>query len=317
MVLRVIDVPKDGLARVGDLEAVGPPPEGTLRWIDITGPTPELLERIRVPFRLHPLAIEDCLTFEQRPKLEEYPDHLFVVIHELSIKNDAIESVEVHSFIGASFLITVRVESCQSPELAYRRVLDDPALHLHGIGYLYYLVADAVANKNSGVLDDLSEAIDALEEQIVESNGAAAPTRVFELKRSVSSARRALSPQRDIFAALSRLESRFIREGAGLYLRDIYDKLVRSAETLEMNRELLSNLLDAHFSLVSQRTNEIMKRLTALSAIFLPVTFITGFFGQNFASLPFDAGWLFYAGLASLALIPAAMLSWFRRKKWI
>lgn len=316
-VLRIVDLPESGAPRLCGAEALTAPPPGVVRWIDIEGPTPELLECIRTPFGLHPLAIEDCLTFGQRPKLEEYPGHLFVVIHELVLKSKSIESIELHSFIGSAFLITVHAEPCLGIEQVHRRVANDSDPNTHGVGFLYYLVANAVATANVAVLDELGESIEELEEQLLNSRDLSLPASIFELKHAVASARRALSPQRDLFASLARFEARFIGPGAALYLRDVHDRLVRGSESLEISRELLSNLLDAHFSLVSQRTNEIMKRLTALSAIFLPLTFMTGFFGQNFETLPFDSAWLFWAAIMGCLVVPAGMLVWFRSRRWI
>jgi magnesium transporter len=137
------------------------------------------------------------------------------------------------------------------------------------------------------------------------------------MKRALSAARRALSPQRDLFAALSRIGSRLVTERTQFYLRDVYDKLARSSETLDSSRELLSNVLDAHFSLISQRTNQVVKHLTILSAVFLPLTFITGFFGQNFTRMPFDSPVLMAVAFGCCLALPPVMLYWFRRRHWL
>lgn len=315
--LTVIDFPSSGPARELGGEAYDAPPDGVLRWIDVQAPTRDVLERLRGPFGLHPLAIEDCLTFEQRPKIEEYPGHLFVVVHELSSDAEALLEQEIHAFLGPNFLVTVHAGACARIRQVAERVREDRSIHARGIGFVYYLLADAVASRNSDVVDALADSIDTVEEQALRVTSRDALTRVFRLKRALSSARRALAPQRDLFATLARLERSVVNERLALYFRDVYDRIERSVETIEVTRELLSNVIDAHFSIVGQRTNEIMKRLTILSAIFLPLTFITGFFGQNFHDLPFHSSALMGSAIALCVLLPPGMLYWFRRKGWL
>lgn len=315
--LKVLDLRESELPCLGEPEALVPPPPGVLRWIDIENPTLEVLEQLRKPFGLHPLAIEDCLTFEQRPKLEEYTGHVFVVIHELSGRTEDIVGNEIHAFLGPNFLITVHTLECQRINQVFQRVLVDRSVYARGMGFVYYLVADSVATRNTATIDALSDTLDELEELILHKNDSEALPRVFELKRAVAAARRALSPQRDLLSSLTRVDSHLVSERTAFYFRDVYDKLVRTNESLDSCRELLSNLLDAHFSMISQRTNQIMKHLTALSAIFLPLTFVTGFFGQNFEYLPFGSKTLLWVSLGSCLLVPLGMLFFFRRKRWL
>ncbi|MFZ5892017.1 MAG: magnesium/cobalt transporter CorA [Myxococcota bacterium] len=316
-VLRVFEVPRGGPAIERSDVAIRAPREGELFWIDVQEPTREQLERLREPFGLHPLAIDDCLTLDQRPKLEEYRGHVFVVVHELSLDGEELEGREIHTFLGANFLITVRDHPCRRIDELVQRVLDATDLHERGPAFIYYLLADAVASHNALTLDVLTEAIDGVEEQVLEGKNQSMLPNMFALKRSLGAARRALSPQRDLFAALSRLESVWVGERTAFYFRDVYDKLARAVETLESNRDLLGNVLEAHFSVVAQRTNEIVKRLTILSAIFLPLTFITGFFGQNFDHLPFHSVTFMWVALACCVLVPPTMLFWFWRRRWL
>jgi magnesium transporter len=316
-VLTVIDLPEGVPAFKAAPDVLNPPPAGSLRWIDVQTPTPEVLETLRAPFGLHPLAIEDCLTFEQRPKLEEYPGHLFVVIHELTSGTPDPVGQEIHAFLGTTFLITVHSHACKRIHQLADRVIGDPTLYARGIAFLYYLLADGVASQNGDVVDTLADSIEEAEEDVLAGEKPSALPRVFELKRALAATRRALSPQRDLFATLARLERTVVDQRTSLYFRDVYDRIVRSVEAVEVGRELLSNVLDAHFSLVSQRTNEIVKRLTILSAIFLPLTFVTGFFGQNFHHLPFDSTPLMWGAIVFCLLLPFAMLIWFRHKRWV
>ena len=135
--LTAIDLPEAAPPTKVELTTLEPPPTGVLRWIDIQAPTKDVLESMRVPFGLHPLAIEDCLTFEQRPKLEEYPGHLFVVIHELSRSNGELVAQELHAFLGQNFLVTVHAEACERVAQVMRRVLADRSLYARGVGFVY------------------------------------------------------------------------------------------------------------------------------------------------------------------------------------
>jgi len=315
---RVVDIPANGppVVRTAGDERLEPPEPGLLRWIDIEKPNAELLETLREPFHLHPLAIEDCLTFGQRPKLEEYPGHLFVVIHQLVLGDAAVDGNEIHAFLSPGVLITVHVEPCMELGRVVERIAHDDTVHSRGIGFVYYLIADQVSSANDDVLMCLADAIEDIESELFGGKEPALP-RLFSLKRSLSAARRFLSPQRDLFAGLTKLQHRALTDRTALYFRDVYDKVVRANESIEASRDLASNVLDAYFSQMSQRTNDIMRRLTALSAVFLPLTFITGFFGQNFHMLPFGSHGLMWFVIALCAALPVTMVYWFYRSRWL
>jgi magnesium transporter len=315
---RVVDIPEKGAPVIRTLDAgVGPPEPGWLRWIDVEQPTAEQLESLRGPFELHPLAIEDCLTFGQRPKLEEYPGHLFVVIHRLHLEEAELTGHEIHAFLAERALITVHAEPCLELDRVLDRLRKDATIYSRGVGFIYYLVADMVASANDDVLSELAGSIEDLESDLLEVGKQPALPRLFALKRSLSSARRFLSPQRDLFATLTKLGGASISDRTALYFRDVYDKVARANESIEASRDLASNVLDAHFSQMSQRTNDIMRRLTALSAVFLPLTFITGFFGQNFEMLPFRSHTLMWLVLSACVALPATMLYWFYSRRWL
>jgi magnesium transporter len=182
---------------------------------------------------------------------------------------------------------------------------------------VYYLIADLVALANDDVLSRLADSIEDIETELFEGGKEPPLPRLFALKHSLAIARRFLSPQRDLFAGLTKLESRAISERTAFYFRDVYDKVVRANESIEASRDLASNVLDAYFSQMSQRTNDVMRRLTALSAVFLPLTFITGFFGQNFEILPFGSRWLPWLVTALCVSLPFTMLYWFYRRRWL
>lgn len=315
---RVVDIPETGAPVIRTLEAsLAPPEPGWLRWIDVEQPTAEQLEGLRGPFELHPLAIEDCLTFEQRPKLEEYPGHLFVVVHRLNLEGDELSGHEIHAFLAQRTLITVHAEPCLELERVIERLRKDATVYGRGVGFVYYLIADMVAGANDDVLSELADSIEDIESELLDEGKSPALPRLFALKRSLSVARRFLSPQRDLFAMLTKLGGASISDRTALYFRDVYDKVVRANESIEASRDLASNVLDAHFSQMSQRTNDVMRRLTALSAVFLPLTFITGFFGQNFEMMPFGSHILMWLVISACIALPIGMLYWFYSKRWL
>jgi magnesium transporter len=309
-----------GLPETGEGEArVARPAEGTVRWIDLQAQDDGALALLRERFDFHPLAIEDCSHFDQRPKLEEYRDYLFIVVHGFRSRDGIaeVEPLEVHAFLGADYLVTIHAEPVPELERVWRRVAADAALARRGADFLYYLVVDEIVDSNFVLLDQLSESLDAVEEEVLGRPERAHLSTIFALKRTLVSMRRILSPQRDVFAILSKRGHACISDRTSFYFRDVYDHLVRIYEAIDTGRDLLGNVLDAHMSMVAQRTNDVMRKLTLMSAIFLPLTFVTGFFGQNFAHLPFANDALMYAMIAACVAIPGAMLLWFYRSRWL
>ncbi len=306
-------------------ERVEPPPAGVLRWADLTAPTAPELELLRERFDFHPLTIEDCAHLDQRPKLEEYRDHLFLVTQGFSIKGgkvDELELQELHAFLSERYLVTVHETPIAALEETWQRLSKEPKLLERGVDFVYYLVVDGIVDDNFPILDCIADELDELEDSVL-----AAPQRrdlqsIFELKRHLVTMRKVLSPQRDVLGLLTKRGDARIGERTALYLRDVYDHLVRINESIEANRDLLGNALEAYLSAVGQRTNEIMKYLTIMSAVFLPLAFVVGFFGQNFDNLPFLPEWvhndhLMWGMIVTCVAIPTGMLAWFKGKNWL
>jgi len=306
-------------------ERVAPPPPDVVRWIDLRGQDSAQLELLRERFDLHPLAIEDCSHLDQRPKMEEYRDHVFLVTQGFSAKGDKVRELdlqELHTFLGERYLLTVHVDEVVALEEVWTRLAGEPRLLERGVDFAYYLVADGIVDDNFPILDRVADELDELEDSVLALPRVEDLHRIFELKRHLVAMRKVLSPQRDVFGLIARRGDPRISERTAFYLRDVYDHLVRINESIEGNRDLLGNALDAYLSAVGQRTNEIMKRLTILSAIFLPLAFVVGFFGQNFQNFPFLRDWvrsdrLMWAMVVICLATPAGMLAWFRRKGWL
>lgn len=331
---RVADLGPDGkLAIRENIEDIALPDEAVLRWIDLRGDDTGL-ERLRSEFAFHPLAIEDCRVFDQRPKLEEYRDHLFLVTQSFALlpevlvpgatplEHAGLELHELHAFLGKNYLVTVHAGDIPSLEQVWTRVLENPTLLERGVDFVYYLIASRLVDANFPLLDHITDELEAIEDRVLSSPAQKDLARIFELKRRLVLMRKVLSPQRDTMVMLARRGDPRVSERSSHYFRDVHDALVRLNESIEANRDLLSNALDAYLSAVSNRTNEIMKSLTLLSAVFLPLAFVVGFFGQNFEDLLGVPHWTQHNGLMVLMLAlclatPVGMLIWFKSRRWI
>lgn len=307
----------DGLVQDGDealLDAAGP------KWVDVEAPDEALLQRLARRFGLHRLEVEDCLHLDQRPKLEEYPGHQFIVLQGFdcpSVRIDEMSMHELHLVLGPDWLISVHERAAAAIELVHRRVTAEPTASLgRGVDHLAYLLADALVDQNFPLLDRLNDEVEALEERIfTQRPDQRLMQRAFDLKRALVQLRRVLSPQRDVVGLLARPGLAHVQDRTTLYFRDVYDHLVRIAEQIEASRDLVGNAVDAYLSVVANRTSDISKQLTIFASIFMPLSFIVGFFGQNFEVLgqrPF-----LWAMLASVVILPALMLRWFRNKDWL
>lgn len=304
----------DGSVKVGDeglLAEEGP------KWIDLRGPDEATLGRLGERYGLHKLALEDCLHLDQRPKLEDYPGHQFVVFHGFSCGEDVAEVTlhEVHVFLGPDFLITVHELEHGAIAAVAKRVEADPAATIgRGLDFVMYLVADALVDANFPLFERFDEEIDLLEEKAFEAPSTAQLQRAFAVKRSLVMLRRVLSPQRDVVGHLARGNVAMVTERTKVYFRDVYDHLQRLYEHIDSARDLLGNAMDAWLSVVANRTNDITKQLTIFASLFLPMSFVVGFFGQNFDLLSKPV--FFWSMLGVLAAIPIGMIGWFRHRRW-
>lgn len=315
-----MELAADGSFRVldGD-ELVGRPSAGAIRWIDLVGQEAVQLAKLGERFGFHPLALEDCAHQDQRPKAEEYGEYLFVVTQGFACPGEELKALrwhELHTFLGPDYLVTVHDGDIPGLDLLWRRLQGEPSLLGRGADFVYYLLVDRIVDDNFPILDLIADALEEIEEAVLTKTSREDLTRIFALKHQLVLMRKVLSPQRDVMALLAKRGDTRISEKTSLYFRDVYDHLARIVESIEANRDLLGNALDAYLSATGQRTNEIMKALAILSAIFMPLTFITGFFGQNFEGLPFDSRFVMGAMLASCLVCPVALLLWFKSRNW-
>jgi magnesium transporter len=319
---RVLDIDPEGCVTSHEQDAearVRPPAAGQIRFIDCIAPNAQELAMLQERFSFHPVAIEDCGQYDHRPKFEVYDDHLFIVIHALrpeSSEPDRLDARELHAFLGANYLVTVHDKPIEGIDTVGKRLAQEPLLARRGSAYLYYLVADTVTAAVFPWIEELIERIENAEDDLLEAPSSAALTEAYTIRRLLASIRRVLAPQREVFAALSKHQGPTLNKKVVPFYRSVHDDVMRLTELVETAREHVSNLREAHLTTMSQHTNAVIHRLTVLSAVFLPLTFLTGFFGQNFEALPFSSRELFYAALAVTAIVPTAMLIWFRRRGW-
>ncbi|MDI7190518.1 magnesium/cobalt transporter CorA [Leptospira santarosai] len=290
-----------------------------LVWIDLDSTEVEDMDFLARGCNFHPLAIEDCINKNQRPKLDEYGSYLFIVLHrfQYDIEKKILRNNEIHIFFNEKFVVTVHQNEEPSIEQLRGRCMTHGNPLSRGTDQILYMLFDHTVDSNFPILDKMSEEIVRIESQIlVNQDSQQTIAGILFLKRNLTRIRRILSPQREIVNSLIRRDNSFLSPKIQIYFRDVYDHLSRIYETIDMDRDLLGNTMDAYFSVISQRTNDIVKRLTLINLIFMPLTFLTGFFGMNFTTIPYENAPLLYITIGLMYLIPIGMIFWFRKKHW-
>lgn len=286
-------------------------------WIDAVTPTEEEISWLEHTFRLHPLAVEDLRHRLQRGKIEDYGEYLFVVLHALDLHEGEVVGEEVDLILERNYLITEREEEVDAVTNLWHEYSQRLRKPERGTDFLLYRLADRLVDAAFPVFDVLEDRIDAIEDEVVEHPTRQTMARLMGLKRQLVLLRKILSPQREVINSLMNWGHPCISPQVLIYFRDVYDHLVRLVETVETQRDLTSNAMDAYLSQVSNNLNDVMRRLTVITTIGVPLTVLTGFFGMNFQHLPFDRMEVLIASALLMLAVPTAMLVWFRRNGWI
>jgi magnesium transporter len=321
-------VPADKAAIEGALR------DGKLLWLDVVHPAADDVAVLRDAFDLHPLAVDDLTTFGQRPRIEDFGNLVYMVSYGIASGGGApaasadaatADLAEVHCFYAEDFLVTVRHSGCHSLENMRDRVGQVPALTSGGRPtrlILLHNLFEALTESFFPTLSAFDDRIDDLQEQIFAKPTKDQLAELFQLQRWLVSVRKLITPQRDMMASL--VSGMVILPGttpeSDPYLRDLYDHLIRISDLIDSYRDLLSNAMDAYLSMVSNNLNEVMKQLTIIATVFLPLSFLTGFFGQNFAWLVARLGSLpafLILGLGTEVLAVAGLYWLARRRGWI
>jgi magnesium transporter len=254
-------------------------------WHDLRNANDPELDALAERYHLHPLHIEDCRHRNQRAKVEEGADYIFVVLKPVHVTDAGeLEVTDFDVFLGRDYLITVEEGECPSLRVNLDQIRS--AADRFRSDQLFYRIMDATVDAYAPVLDWFNDAIDAIEEKVLEKPSPDTVQRIFALKRGLIELRRILTNMRDVASHLERTETQLIQHDLWPFLRDVYDHLARAVETVEMHRDLLAGAMDIYLSSVANRTNQVMKVLTVLGTIALPAIVISGFYGMNTMGLP-------------------------------
>ncbi|MBO0682330.1 MAG: magnesium transporter CorA family protein, partial [Candidatus Dormibacteraeota bacterium] len=259
-------------------------PDGEGFWLDILEPGEDDYRLLQDIFHFHWLTIEDIREPNERPKLDEYLGYAFAVVFTASLEGDDVKFAEHHIYQSPRHVVTVHHEPEPALDALRRRIAESAEITKGQPGFLFYLILDTLVDAMFPALDQLDVLIDAFQDQIIERPGPAALRRIYDLKRTVIDVRRHLGSQRDL---IQRLTTRAIQldPETSVYYRDIYDHVIRQFETADSLRDLLTGTMDVYLSTVSNRQNSTMAQLTVVASLFLPLTFLSGFFGMNFGTL--------------------------------
>jgi magnesium transporter len=288
-------------------------------WVDVADPTSEDFEELAKEFGFHALSIEDCRNEHQRPKVEEFQGYYFIVLYEAElVMGRHLELRELNIFLGKNYLVTVHSQPIRVLEVAERLWRGWTDLAERGTGLLAYLLIDSIVDDYMPLLDTLSDRMDELEDQIFVDFKVEALEEIFRIKKELLFLRRSVTPLRDVFNTLLRREQQIFSRETHVYFQDVFDHLIRVADTIDTLRDLLSATMDAYLSVSGNRMNMIMKRLTSISTILMSVTLVAGIYGMNFDFMP-ELKWRYgYVGaLVSMLGIAIALFVYFRKIKWL
>lgn len=294
----------------------------SITWLDVEGVHDvAALEKIGQCFGLHPLVLEDILNTDQRPKIEDYGDYLYIVLRMLSNGSETgeIASEQVSIILGENFVLSIQegVKGDVFDPVRARIRNAKGLIRKLGADYLAYSLIDAVVDNYFIILEAIGERVEILEENLVSDPGPEMLHMIHNLKREMIYLRKSVWPLREVVSGMQRRDSPLIHESTGYYLRDVYDHTIQVIDTVETFRDMLSGMLDIYLSSISNRTNAVMKVLTVIATIFIPLTWIAGVYGMNFKNMP-ELTWR-YGYLASwllMIVVALGMLIYFKKKKW-
>jgi magnesium transporter len=288
-------------------------------WVDVSDPTSRDFDSLAKQFGFHPLSSEDCRHQHQRPKVEEFPGYYFIVLYE-AVLNEAgrLQLGELGIFLGQNYLVTVHSQPIRAIETAERLWRSWTDLAERGTGLLAYLLIDGVVDDYLPLLDEVSDRMDSLEDQIFADFQPESLEEIFRVKKELLLLRRAVTPLRDVFNTLLRREQPIFSRETHTYFQDVFDHLIRVADTIDTLRDMVGSMMDAYLSISGNRMNLIMKRLTSIATILMSVTLVAGIYGMNFDYMP-ELKWRYgYVGaLLSMVAVGLAIFAYFRRIKWL
>jgi magnesium transporter len=294
----------------------------TVTWINVDGiHQPEVIEKLADCFGLHPLILEDICDVEQRPKFEDLGNYIYIVIKMLSYdeENSEVRIEQMSLILGNNFAISFQETVGDVFGPIREHIRNSKGRHRKmGADYLAYSLIDATVDNYFNILDEFGARIEFLEEEIISRPDQQVLREIYQLKREIIFLRKSIWPLRELIRFLERSESSLIKDTTRIYLRDIYDHVIQVSDSMEVFREMLTGMIEMYLSSLSNRLNEVMKVLTVIATIFMPLTFITGIFGMNFKYMPgLERFWGFPASLLIMIITALFMIRHFQKRQWM
>jgi magnesium transporter len=298
-----------------------------LLWVDFQGTPPEEDEPIlRKTFNFHPLAIDDALQETHIPKIDDWGQYLYVVLHAVVFDDKDgevhLDTLELDVFLGKNYIVTHHDQPIEAIDRVWSLVQRDDRHLKNGVDHLFYRVVDELVASYMPALESLDDEIDRAEMEVFDRPTSETLERIFSLKRAVLHLRRIIGPQREVLNKLARDDYQVVDTRERIYFRDVYDHLVRMQDICESIRDLISSTLDTYLSVINNRMNDIMKTLTIITTLFMPLSFVASFFGMNFfVPEPPLSEWVtrpvFYLTLILIIVVPLIMYRWMHRRGWM
>ena len=291
-----------------------------LYWWDISTPTLDDKDLLSERFHFHPLAIEDCIAEIHYPKIDFYETYLYLVVHGVDIdlsEKEGFAPKELDVFLGKNYLLTYHTKEMRSVSEILRRAGENSPIFEYGLDFVLYSILDVLMTNYIPVLESIEDQLDSVEEIIFDRPEQATLKDILSIKRTLMRLKKTIFPQREVINHLARNEYKFVQPKTQAYFRDVYDMLYRMAEMTESFRDVSTALVETYLSTVSNRMNQVVKVLTLITTIFLPLTLIAGIYGMNFEYMP-ELHWRYgyYFALGLMVVVAIGLIGMFKWKRW-
>ena len=289
--------------------------EDTVKWIKINGFSKVEIEEIAKCFNLHPLLVED-ISILQRPKIDEYKDYLFLIFNVFDNYDSKIITKQINIILGENYLISFQDEENTLFDNVEQKIkIENSIIRDNGADFLLYSLLDAIVDSYFVILENLEDNIDSLEKELIENPTKKTLNKVNKIKKDIVTIRKGIWPLIEVTSTITASNFSKIEENTNLYMKNVHDHILQISEMLDSFRDSSSGLLDTYLSSMSNNLNEVVRVLTLITVLFVPLTFLTGFFGMNFQNIIplFSVDWFFYLFLGIMIVIPVIMLFIFKK----
>jgi len=291
-------------------------------WLDVYDIDDNDIDLLTNVFNLHPLTIEDFIMPNARPKIEEFPEYMFLVVFSLQSSNGnlsgKIGTTELDCCLGKNFLITFHTETCNSIGVCKERVKKQSPMIMYGADMLLYSILDTCIDNYFPILNEFDNTVDAMSDDLFKAPDQKTLKKIYYLKNDIMNLRRTVAPQADVISLITRGTFKFIQPQNLIYFRNVYDNMVRFNDTMGGLRDIITGAMEAYVSIISNRLNEVMKTLTIIATTMMPLTLVASFYGMNFKHMPeLDSKFGYPAVILVMVIIAISMLAYFKRRKWL